>query len=218
MNKKILWGGVAGIFLVVVLSMFYVQQKTSQVSVTKKVSLNTTNSTASTSEVKNETVVAPQKLAQDYYANDNFGFKIKLPEGWIVSPGKTENAIVDFVSPVADQKVGNLPLSGVIISVSDYGNQFGNDTEAARNYAVAWLSRNYQNFKVLKEERMTLNDSDSYLFSGSYISDGIPFIAQYLVVCSNSLKDFFITAPVNGSAWNQYQDILNQSLATFEVK
>ncbi len=216
MNKKIILG-LSVVVLLFVAYVLYLQQRTSQVVVTKNIPVPNSAIT-STSETKNETIIMPQKLSQDYYTNDDFGFKIKVPEGWIASSGKTENAIVDFVSSIADQKVGNLPLSGVTISVSDYGNQFGNDAEAARNYAVAWLSRNYQNFKVLKEEQMTLNGNDSYLFSGSYVSDGIPFVAQYLVVCSNSLKDFFVVAPVNENTWNQYRDILNQSLATFEVK
>ncbi len=179
---------------------------------------NSNISTTSTINSKNSETFTPFVLAKDYYTDSDFDFKIKLPEGWVVLPGKTENVIVDFVSPVSDQEVGNLPLSGVTLSINNYGNQFGNDAEAAKNNAVGWLSRNLQNFKVLTEERMVLHGSDSYLLSGSYVLDGVPFNAYYLIVCSNSLKDFFITAPVNQTTWNQYKDVLSASLQTFEVK
>jgi serine/threonine-protein kinase len=139
---------------------------------------------------------------------------MKCPEGWYEIDGSSLGAAFMFAEPQEDTPNANINL--VIEDLSE--NKMS--LEAYTESTVRYLICNLKDFNLIENATCSLGqyDASKIVFLGKFVNDGIEYTLQWLQVMTIfEDKAFVVTFTSYPSQYGNYLDIIEETLASFEI-
>ena len=170
------------------------------------------------------------RLAGEQYINIEDGFIITYPKSWKIersdmSPIKSKNqTVISFTNPVgdiADKFLGSASLAVFF----DYADGPTN-LDVYKNIIKSDMSHSFDNFTVLKEEKISVDNLEGYLISASDNGDKAnnfspekPSYRSLLFITTEekSNREFFIWATAFESSWPKYEKLFENCIKSFKI-
>ncbi len=157
--------------------------------------------------------MSPQgNLGSQPYENLNYGFRIIPPKDWTVDESGQFGDAVFFFGPTVFTSDGK-PIK-ININVGSESTKLGLDEYAEANKSI--LSEAFSDYKLVEDRKITVRGREAYIVGGTFSAQGVNIRNRQMMIIENG-KAFIVTATNLESAWDQYDDLIDASLNTFET-
>lgn len=156
----------------------------------------------------------PDILEKQVYSNAQYVFQINAPKGWSVDESGRFGAIVIFFNTKTDKEGVNSFVANINVALK---STEGLDLNDYVNTTKDSLQKSLQDYKSIEDKILNVNGRQARLIGmTSTDEDGFHFRQLQLIVVKSG-KAYFVTATVLNSTWNQYKDLVESSLLTFNL-
>lgn len=170
------------------------------------------------------------KLAGKEYIDIEDGFTITYPKDWRVERSNTSaiksknQTVISFVNPVGDIADKYLGSASLTIFFDYAEGQL--DLDIYKNLIKNEMSYNLDDFVVLSEEKVTINDSNGYLILASDKGDKTkntiaqkPSYKSFLFITTEEKtnREFFIWATAFELSWPKYEKLFENCIKSFKI-
>jgi len=162
--------------------------------------------------VQNETT-PDATLEEQAYSNVQYGFKINAPKGWRVDESGQFGTLVIFFNTKTDLE-GASPFAANInvISVSAQGLNLNDYADATKEAE----SEQLQNYKSTEDKTVSVNGTQARIIGGTFVQGSFHLRNLQLIAVKDE-QAYIVTGTALESTWNQYQDLIELSLLTFDL-
>jgi len=155
----------------------------------------------------------PDTLEKQAYSNTQYGFKISAPKGWRVDDSGQFGTLVFFLNTQTDQE-GENPFSANISIISESAQ--GYDLDSYVSVTKDLLLKLLQNYKSTDNRKVTVSGTQAQIIGGTVVQGVFHSRNLQLIVIKDG-QAYVVTGTVLESTWNQYKDLIESSLLTFEL-
>lgn len=213
--KTQVWGGIIGLIgsILVMVIIFPLQAKfidSPVKSESTKTSVTDSNIAAKSENVQS---TGSDNVSKNAYINRKFGFQITSPENWIVDEGGENDTVVFFLNKEIDDESGYKWQGGINVGVfsGNSGFKLFQIVDSYKQQAQQWSSDLY----VIEGMKRSIGGYDAVIVSSTFVREGHKFRDYRLFVLKGD-NVFNISAVVLSSTWDQYREIITESVLSFD--
>ncbi len=155
------------------------------------------------------------KMAVDKYIDVDQGFTISYPRGWVIEKTSAGNLLTfSFTNPAADIDGNNFGLAQMMLGIGKSDSSHFS-LDGFKDTIKFQMEKAFADFEFVEEKKISISGIEAYSILAkeppSYTSRII------LLVEEKTKRQFFISARAFESKWNDYKDLFEKCLLSFEI-